>query len=381
MAALLVLLTGCTAGGDSFGSEASGARASSARTSASGARIQCVMPAPTVIRPLVTGGTLPEQIPAAPPAALAVMVGHGAYDSTSYSIQLVDANAQIVASIQAHTHSPITSSCGADVAGLPTAPLVSTSAGRVYYLDGDTDVRYLAADGSTGVAATLPGSSQSFAMFAVSPDDARIAVSVFDFRWRPVLARLYVQNLDGSRQVDLSDESLGYRWPAGWHDGKLLVGSGLTSQLQLLDPNTGHMLAGIGGSACRPLASLPTPAGFACTTPELAVGRIDWSGNVTLFATGDAFTGGASLSPDGTQLLAAGTGAVLKLIDSPGTGSATTSIGSTYGYPGDGGWLDDFHVVYRAAGDPAQAVIDLRSQAVVPLPANSLLEARLPGGY
>ena len=381
MAASLVLLTGCAASDGYFGSEASGARASSARTGASGARLLCDLPTPTVTRALVTGGTLPEQAPAGPPSsALAVMVGHAAYDSTTYSVQLVDTNGQVVAGIKAHTHSQITNRCGTATAALPAVPMVSTSAGRAYYLDGDTDVRYLAPDGSTGRVATVPGSAQTLAIFAVSPDDSRFAIAVFDFGWRPVQAQLYVQTLDGKHRVDLPQPSGANRWPAGWHDGKLLVGNGLSPTMQLIDPSTGATLATIGGSACEPLASLPTAAGFACATPSLAVGRIDWAGNLTIFTTGDAFTGGAALSPDGTQLLASGTGAVLKLIDSPETGSNVASLGIAYGYPGDGGWLDPFHAVYRVAGAPDQAVIDVRSQAVLGMPANSVLEARLPGG-
>ena len=407
MALSLLLLSACAATGSYFGSEASGARASDARTNASDtrttsseARTECEVTSPTVTPPLVTGGTLPQQPDVAPNVALAVLFGSSALDRSTYTVQIVDANGQPVASINAHLRSAITGTCGNDVQVFPAMPLMSASRGRVYYLDGDTDVRYLAADGSTGLATRLPGSSQSVAMFAVSPDDFKIAVSVFDYRQHPVAARLYVRELDGRNRIGLPESDIAYRWPVGWHDGKLLVGSDGTASpmfgfygalpyrltgLELLDPTSGRIVANLARSHCLPQSSLPTPAGFACATSGLAVGRIDWSGNATIFANADAYTGGASLSPDGTQLLASGTGALLKLIDSPETGSTSISLGSTYpqggGYPHDGGWLDPFHVVYRVAGTSDQVVIDVRNKAIAPLPANAVLVARLPGGY
>ena len=385
LAASLLLLGACTAPEINFGSEASGARTSGARSNASDARTLCELPAPTVTGPLYTGGTIPEQTPVSSTAALAVMVGYSPDDSASYSIELVDTNGQVVASIKAHLRSPITRTCGKETVSFPAMPWVSTTSGRAYYLDGDTDVRYLTPDGSTGLATRLPGSSQSIAIFAVSPDESKIAVSGFNFRWHPVLAHLYVQDVDGGNRVELPDSNTAYRWPAGWHDGNLVVTYGTTRHLDLLDPTTGRTLATIGGPTCQPLSSLPSPAGLACATSDLAVGRIDWSGDVTIFANGDAYTGGASLSPDGTQLLASGTGAVLRLIDSPQLGSTVTSLGSGYpqggGYPGEGGWLDDFHAVYRVAGTPNQAVMDIRTHAVVSLPANTSLTGRLPGGF
>jgi len=198
----------------------------------------------------------------------------------------------------------------------------------------------------------------------------------------------------------LPPSGVAYRWPAGWHGGKLLVGSDTTpnptfgfygplpyriSSLQLLDPSTGSTLATLSSGECKPMSSLPSTAGLACATANLTVGRIDWSGNATIFANGDAFTGGASLSPDGTQLLASGTGALLKLISSPETGSRVTTLGTSYpeagGYPGDGGWIDENHVVYRRAGTPNQYVVDVRTGVSVALPPATVMADRLPGGF
>ncbi len=331
---------------------------------------------------------------------MAVMFGRSTVDARNYTVQLVDTNGFVVAAAEARFRSAISGTCGNDVQVFPAMPMFSASMDRVYYLDGDTDVRYLAPDGSTGLAIRLPGSSHSVAMFQVSPDDRKIAVAIFDYRDHPVASSLYVEDLAGGNRMYMPSSGVPYRWPAGWHAGNLLVGSDSTpnptfgfysalptriTSLQLIDPSTGREVATLNNGSCEPMSSLPTAAGLACATSSLAVGRIDWSGNATIFANGDAFTGGASLSPDGTQLLASGTGALLKLISSPETGSRVTTLGTTYpeagGYPGDGGWLDEFHVVYRRAGTPNQFIVDVRSQAVVALPPQTVLAVRLPGGF
>jgi len=94
-------------------------------------------------------------------------------------------------------------------------PCVSTSNSRAYFLDGDTSVRYLAAGPSTapcdpsgctfgtnGDVTHVPGGAAEASAFAVSPNDERIAVSVFSFRPSasgpvPTGVRLYVENLVG----------------------------------------------------------------------------------------------------------------------------------------------------------------------------------------
>jgi hypothetical protein len=400
--ALAILFTACSVQIDAGpGSTASGGRVSSPARTASGPRTPpCNPEPPTVTAPLNTAGVLPAGPSTAPAAALGVMFGGSLVDKQSYVVDLVDTTGNIVATAKAHLRSPIKGTCGNDVQVFPAMPLISTSRGRVYYLDGDTDVRFLAPDGSTGLAARLPGSSQSASIFAVSTDDRRIAVAVFDYRAHPITSRLYVEDLGGGHRVNLDRPGALYPWPVGWHASTLIVASDGTaspsfgfyaplpyriSSVQLIDPADGRLAAQLGGSSCQPASSLPTAAGLACFTSSLAIGRIDWSGGSVIFANGDAFTGGESLSPDGTQLLASGGGALLKLIDSPATGSTVRTVGQSYpqggGYPGDGGWLDDSHAVYRRAGSPNQYVIDLRTQTDTAMPAGTVLAARLPGGY
>ena len=68
----------------------------------------------------------------------------------------------------------------------------------MYFPDGLTTLRFLAADGSTGIATSLPNlAGRARSIFAVSPDDKRIAVSVFDWSTRPMKMRIYVEDLAG----------------------------------------------------------------------------------------------------------------------------------------------------------------------------------------
>ena len=138
-------------------------------------------------------------------------------------------------------------------------------------------------------------------------------------------------------------------------------------------------MSSLGDSTCMPLSSLPSAGGIACRTPQGGVGVIDWTGKITIFATGDVFTGGASVAPDGNHIAASGQGAILKLISSPATGSTESDIGG--GYPEDGGWLDADRVVVRGAGTPSQSVIDVVNRSITALPQEDVFTARLPGGF
>ena len=75
-------------------------------------------------------------------------------------------------------------------------PNLSASSSRLYFLDGDSKVMFLRPDGTTGLATTIPLASSSAAVFAVSPDDTRIAVAILTFPF-PAKTRIYVENLSG----------------------------------------------------------------------------------------------------------------------------------------------------------------------------------------
>jgi hypothetical protein len=318
-------------------------------------------------------------------------------------LELIGLDGRVVASAKGNDRSVINGTCGNDLDIYPaTMPSVSTSAGRVYYLDGDTDVRYLAPDGSTGLATRVPGNSQAAAMFAVSPDDRRIAVAVFDYRSKPIVTRLYVEDLaGGGNRTDLPAPAGVYRWPAGWHSGNLVMGVSPSSnpslyldtplaaplaRLELLDPTSGRIIASLGTSACTPTLTLPTPAGIACTgTNSNGVGTIDWSGKTTIFST-DLYSSG-SISPDGRYVLAETiTFGILRLISSPSAGGGVVEVGGSAGSgnggdPGVGGWLDASHVVVRRIGSMDLLVVAIPGGSMTPLVSLWALVGALPGGY
>jgi len=107
-------------------------------------------------------------------------------------------------------------------------PLTSVSAARVYYLDGDTDIRWLAPDGSNGLAAHIAAGSTGELAFAVSPDDAQIAVTVLTEAGDPSQTTMTtsVGALSGGGKphqlLGLSGASA-YRWAAGWQRGALVL--------------------------------------------------------------------------------------------------------------------------------------------------------------
>jgi len=58
-------------------------------------------------------------------------------------------------------------------------PEVSTTSRRAYFLCGQNQLRYIGVDGSAGLAMVLPNvRGRTQAVFAVSPDDSRVAMSV-----------------------------------------------------------------------------------------------------------------------------------------------------------------------------------------------------------
>jgi hypothetical protein len=352
----------------------------------------CTVAPPSSQAALISGGSLPAGASSAPASALVVAFSRSVADPSVHFIRLVGVDGRVVATAKANNRSAISGTCGNDVEPnqvYPSMPLVSTSAGRVYHLDGDTDVRFLAPNGASGLAFKVPGGSHAVAMFSVSPDDRMIAVSVLNYVTKPVSDRIYVEDIaGGGHHIELAAPQSTYLWPAGWHAGKLIMGVvtatpsfGFYAPIpritayELLEPETGKAVTTLDGE-CAPLDSLPSPAGVACRTSRGAVGVIDWTGASQVWASGDSFTGGASLSIDGATLAASGQGAILRLIRSPSSGGDVSSVGG--GYPGDGGWIDRTHLVLR--GGCCESILDISAARLAPLPPDAVLAGRLPGG-
>src|SRR5438132_902047 len=155
--------------------------------------------------------------PSSPPAvtsAYGVLVG--SQSGSSFTVSLIGTDGKVVASSEASTPPLVT--C-ANAAGAPLPLPISTSNSRAYFMDAQGVVRFLAPSGNSGRATALPaGTSSRRAMFAVSPDDSRIAVIVNDYTASGAATRLYVEDLNGGgNHLDLFSES-GARtlWPFGW---------------------------------------------------------------------------------------------------------------------------------------------------------------------
>src|SRR5438445_2524353 len=160
------------------------------------------------------GGGSAKASPGTLPKSLAVLVDLFAAKG-GYAITLVAADGSVVARTSAQTRSAI-----ADAVELP---YVSSSNSRVYYMDGDHDIRYPKADGSSGLATTVSGSATVHAAFAVTPDDARIAVGLLDYSVSPVKLTIYVEDIGGAHHAAIYTSTDKYLWPVAWHSGHLVV--------------------------------------------------------------------------------------------------------------------------------------------------------------
>jgi hypothetical protein len=252
----------------------------------------------------------------------------------------------------------------------------------VYYLDNGAGVTLMAPDGSVRQVTSVPAASaQRRSMFAVSPDDKRIAVIVDDFTSSGASTRLYVEDLvGGGNHIELFSESGAYTlWPIGWHTAQNLVlakvvsctqGGGpfccVPQEYHVVDPATANRRFTIGGNNCA-IAGAPTPAGVVCENPPTAT-ALSWT-DTTLRAYPIQGPIGAFLSPNGSNVA---------FVDNIGTtftggGSAMAGVFTCL-------WIDDSHVL--AGGDTQQQarVGDLTTHSVTAVAAQGECAGRLPGG-
>lgn len=386
---LALVIAGCSAEPVSF----HGAQASGARTEPSPTQ-------PDVIPPGSTPATSPvASLPLTSAPSYAVLVdlfaGSGAYD-----IAVVSSSGAVVA----HAH-PNQRSVISDALELP---YVSASNSRVYYLDGDRDIRYLKADGSRGSVATVPASPTVHAAFAVTPDDRRIAVALLDYSTTPVKLTLYVEDLGGAQHRVIYTSTNHYVWPVAWHAGQLVVA--------YLGPNavpfkSKAVLYGNGDLINYPYG--PSPYGginFHVINPTTAVRQAiisgggasgllsrsgvavvqgdadNWQGqSIPWNSPGDygSYSAAGSLSPDGSVIAAC--------CDSPGgaghlvlwyRGGSSTALPVAATSTDWTGWFDNSHLItgfyQRSEGTPT--VIDISSNLAITVPAHGIVAAMLPGG-
>jgi hypothetical protein len=325
------------------------------------------------------GPATPSPLPVT--GAFGVLVGSQA--ATSYAVSIVGVDGKVVASAQAST--PPQVSCANAAAALVSAP-VSTSNTRVYFMDAQGAVHFLGPAGDTGTATTVPaGSASRRSMFAVSPDDSRIAVIVDDFNSSGASTRLYVEDLKGGgNHVDLFSESGAFSlWPIGWHGTNNLVLAKVASctqgggpfccgprELHVVDPATATRRFTLGDSTSCVIAGTPSPAGVVCeASGDFMQGTVlNWTAGTvrTLALTGPAF---AYVSPAGT---------FVALVDNSGTSF-------TVGAPTIAGmfaceWIDDAHVMSGGDAQHQPRVATVTTSAMVPVAAQGDCGGRIPGG-
>lgn len=264
-------------------------------------------------------------------------------------------------------------------------PWTSMSSTKVFYLTSKSEVWFLAPDGSTGQATTIPVAADEQAGFAVSPDEQKIAVAVFKYSDAGGYGgmRLYVEDLHGGgHHVDIFTSTTVAEFPVGWTAGKLVVAVSVTSccpnvalnpyvagEYHVVDPGTGKQLATIcrGAAPRGPLAR----AGVMCQATAGQPAFMRWDGTALPAPAAVPETGEylAALSPDGTQVLIGG---------SP---IRVLSSSSDFHFDMNGwaiGWIDGSHVIVRNAADDGFYLMDPRSGIGVELAAETAFLGTLP---
>lgn len=251
-------------------------------------------------------------------------------------------------------------------------PETSISSSRVYFLEGESTVKSLAPDGSVQTVMKISAPDNSQVVFAVSPDDKRIAVSVITLARSRVPASfndvMYIEDVGTeANRVNLYSSTTDGEWPVGWHAGHLVVGVA-TSDLfgfqnpygviayQVADPATGHELDSLDCAQGLLVAAGTACASGWCTTASSCgsgtLGMQAWDGTKTPFTIPagpppqifTAFANAAELSPDGVSIATSAISdqpsfAVETMLFKNGSSSILSTLGSPLG------WLDRSHVL------------------------------------
>lgn len=347
---------------------------------------------PSSTPPPYQAGTTPspgnQVSPSVPSSPLAVVVDPNPDGSNVHTLYLIGSDGHIYAQATATNRTTITSwPANSPILNL-WSDYATASGTRAYYLDGDNSVRYLDQAGRTGEVAQVPGGTHSRSFFSVSPDDRQIAVTVFDYSAPPIVQmEFYVQDLTTGVKSPIPTHS--YFWPIGWHSGNIVVQAGNpipqsqyaaysegADSIQVIDRTSGSTRATLGGPGCRPVPSLATPVGLVCVDSSSETFHvIGWDGKAVAFSgrSGPALV---SLSTDG-RWVATSIGQ-MAVTGSPAEGSQFVSTGLS-GFPGEAGWIDSTHFMYREAGSPKEAIYDITSRSSTSLSFTGILVARIPG--
>ena len=297
----------------------------------------------------------------------------------TYTVSLVDNTGKVVASAQ--PSSPTAVTCGDAAAAVLPQP-VSTSSTRAYFLDQQGNVNFLTPNGETGRATHVPTGGSIRSMFAVSPDDQRIAVIENTYNTSGATTVLYIEDVNGGgNHVKLFSETGAFTlWPIGWHGTDSLVvakvptctqGGGPTccgpQELHVVDPATAARRFTLGGSACIPVG-VATAAGALCENSAFNQVRIlNWTG-----ATVQSFPiqgpTPAYLSPDGTRV-------ALVVNNSTTFAGAKQTLDMVVC-----GWIDNTHVLAGGDAQSQPRIGDVSSGTIVPVSAQGVCAGTIPGG-
>ena len=285
-------------------------------------------------------------------------------DPTKYTVSVVSWDGTVAAQFSAARRSMPPNPNGQPL----ELPYVSTTRTGLYYLDGDQVVRELRLDGMLRVAqpvTKLQVGAGAEAVFAVSPDDSQIAVSVIDYSRSPVHVLLYTDTLAGGQPHVIYESDTNYEWPVAWRSGLLVLAHGYSPFLEgalkaapsqdnpywaisyhVVDPKNANRKALV-GEACTVSGPL-TPAGSAC----IQGGTVDWTGANTNWSTYNwgSISSAASLSPDGSLVAAAPPDDQTRLTFYRRDGSIWYYVAG----PGPrdwAGWLDATHLIVGSAYD------------------------------
>lgn len=328
--------------------------------------------------------------PSPSPSPVAVTSSYGVlitFGNPTYTVSLVNVDGKVVASAQATIPTQVTCGANGNPAYVPYP--VSTSNSRAYFVDAQGVVHFLAPTGETGRATTVPaGSSSRRSMFAVSPDDQRIAVVVDDFNSNGASTKLYVEDLNGGgNRVDpYSQSGANTLWPVGWHGTNNLVvakvpacvqgGStfavAIPYELHVVDPTTAVRRFTIGGGSDCTITGPPSQAGAVCENlnPQQWKGTVlSWTASpIRTFATGGAY--GAYISPQGKTVALVTVASDSTTFDDGHPPLAFRTCG----------WIDDTHLLSSGDAQRQPRVVDVTNSATVVVAAEGFCAGRLPGG-
>ena len=253
-------------------------------------------------------------------------------------------------------------------------PSFSISRTRLYYLTYDSQLHYLQPDGSVGVATRIEISLDQAAIFAVSPDDSRIAVTILSYSPRMITylgMRMYVEDLQGAgNHVELFASTTLAEYPVGWVGGRVLVAVGGfagpqsrpypnpygASVYHVADAANGDRLASLCDNSRGPVGWIE-PAGTMCSQPSGGPSFVRWDG--TPFPAPAATPNSyqlwqVTMSPDGSHVALAGDQVrILGGADDVLPVSAWNVFG----------WLDASHIVYQRPAARVISIFDLQGQA------------------